>query len=250
MSSNSSTENNYFNTIEEHDQQHQQHVSITILDQSCPECHPIYDNSIPRAFDNWWYSWIVPIYKGETYTTFTLEYFLKLQDCSISRQPEEYQLQDYLILQLLTTIRYKDNCLVESLENIHSHLLLDWIKSDGFSDCNLFSETNTMTSRSDDSDYGDSSYDNYMHIIAGSDPSRDNTREFDYNVPNIDPYRAQSPPVTSGRQVHFGNNPSTQSGTSNNYTGPLLPATSLGTSSPFASILNSNSQSSLNYPPL
>ena len=109
MSSNSSTENNYFNNIEEHDQQHQQHIPITILDQSCPECHPIYDNSISRAFDNWWYSWIVPIYKGETYTTFTLEYFLKLQDCRVSRQQEEFQLQDYLILKLLTTIRYKNN---------------------------------------------------------------------------------------------------------------------------------------------
>ena len=53
MSSNSSTENNYFNIIKEHDQQHHQYIPITILDQSCPECHLIYDNSILRVFDNW-----------------------------------------------------------------------------------------------------------------------------------------------------------------------------------------------------
>jgi len=56
MSSNSSTEDNYFNTIEEHDQQHQQQIPITVLDPSCPKCHPVYDNYTPRAFDNWWYS--------------------------------------------------------------------------------------------------------------------------------------------------------------------------------------------------
>jgi len=146
MSSNSSTEDNYFNTIEEYDQQHQQQIPITILDPSCPKCHPVYDNYTPRAFDNWWYSWIIPKYKGETYIIFTLEHFLKHQDCRVFRQQEEFQLQDYLILRLLTTIRYENNHLIESFEYIHSHLLLDWIKSDGFSNWDPFSETNTEDS--------------------------------------------------------------------------------------------------------
>ena len=90
------------------------------------------------------------------------------------RQQEEFQLQDYLILKLLTTICYKNNQLIESFDYIHSHLLLDWIKSDGFSEWDPFSETNTEDS-SDISSYNIPQGESMNILSESNNTSSDNT---------------------------------------------------------------------------
>ena len=153
------------------------------MDQFYSQCHPDYETQSGKlpAFDNFWLLWFTLRYNAESFTTFTVAYFIRAQESEGSFTERERILK-YLLRKIITTIRYKNNSLKKSFEEIADNLYQAWIKTKQFQSWEVESISSNSSTISIDISTGSESMtsenqdDTIIIPAGGSDENSPNTR--------------------------------------------------------------------------